>query len=185
MSNAAGYLKRQYERAHFPVQLYLLDGILRSMVAAPALPDLSTLDADALRSLLLAHHQQLLSNNSEIEHLRLVIARLRRMLFGVKSERVEREIEQLELKLEEMETVRAGRAVAQRTSFNDDAARPSSRPLPEHLPREVHTHMPTAEACPECGGDGLGRLFAGNARDARLSLKHEVLPETSAYRVSR
>jgi transposase len=111
------------------------------------------LDADALRSLLLAHHEQLLSNNSEIEHLSLVIARLRRMLFGVKSERVEREIEQLELKLEEMETVRAERAVAQRTSFNDDAARPSRRPLPEHLPRQVHTHMPTAEACPECGGE--------------------------------
>jgi hypothetical protein len=69
------------------------------MVAAPALPDLSTLDADALRSLLLDHHQQLLSNNNEIEHLKLVIAKLRRMLFGTKSERVEREIEQLELKL--------------------------------------------------------------------------------------
>ena len=42
------------------------------------------------------HHQQLLSNNNEIEHLRVVIAKLRRMLFGTKTERVEREIEQLE-----------------------------------------------------------------------------------------
>jgi transposase len=130
------------------------------MVAAPALPDLSTLDADALRSLLLAkhselivQHEQLLSNTSEIEHLKLVIAKLRRMIFGAKSERVEREIEQLELKLEELETVRAERAVAQRTSLNDNAAKPSRRPLPEHLPREVHTHMPTAHACPECGGE--------------------------------
>ena len=123
------------------------------MVAAPALPDLSTLDADALRSLLLDHHQQLLSNTSEIEHLKLVIAKLRRMLFGAKSERVEREIEQLELKLEEMETVRAERAVAQRTSLNDDAAKPSRRPLPEHLPRELYTHMPPSHACPECGGE--------------------------------
>jgi transposase len=106
-----------------------------------------------LRSLLLDHHQQLLSNNNEIEHLQLVIAKLRRMIFGTKSERVEREIEQLELKLEEMETVRAERAVAQRTSLNSDAAKPSRRPLPEHLPREVHTHMPTAQACPECGGE--------------------------------
>jgi transposase len=153
MWSVAGYLRRQYEQAHFLVQLYSLDGILQVMVAAPALPDLSTLDADALRSLLLDHHQQLLSNNSEIEHLKLVIAKLRRMLFGAKSERVEREIEQLELKLEEMETVRAERAVAQRTSLNSDAAKPSRRPLPEHLPREVHTHMPTAQACPECGGE--------------------------------
>ena len=75
------------------------------------------------------------------------------MLFGVKSERVEREIEQLELKLEEMETVRAEHAVAQRTSLNNDAAKPSRRPLPEHLPREVHAHMPTVHACPECGGE--------------------------------
>ena len=123
------------------------------MVAAPALPDLSTLDADALRSLLLDHHQQLLSNNSEIEHLKLVIAKLRRMLFGAKSERVEREIEQLELKLEEMEAIRAERAIAQRTSLNDDATKPSRRPLPEHLPREVHTHTPSSDACPECGGE--------------------------------
>jgi transposase len=34
------------------------------MVAAPALPDLSMLEADALRSLLLDHHEQLLSNNN-------------------------------------------------------------------------------------------------------------------------
>jgi len=153
MWNAAGYLKRQYERAHFLVQLHSLDGILRSMVAAPALPDLSTLDADALRSLLLNHHQQLLSNTSEIEHLKLVIAKLRRMIFGAKSERIEREIEQLELKLEEMETVRAERAVAQRTSLNDDVAKPSRRSLPEHLPREVHTHIPAVQACPDCGGE--------------------------------
>ena len=26
------------------------------------------------------------------------------------------------------------------------------RPLPEHLPRETHTHMPTEEACSACGG---------------------------------
>jgi transposase len=123
------------------------------MFAAPAFPDLSTLNADALRSLLLDHHQQLLSNNSEIEHLKLVIAKLRRMIFGAKSERVEREIEQLELKLEEMGTVRAEPAVTQRTSLNDYASKPSRRPLPEHLPREVHTHMPTVHACPECGGE--------------------------------
>ena len=38
---------------------------------------------------------------SEIEHLKLLIAKLRRMQFGRKSEKLERQIEQLEFKLEE------------------------------------------------------------------------------------
>src|SRR5271170_6194201 len=122
------------------------------MAAAPALPDLSTLDADALRSLLLDHHQQLLSNNNEIEHLKLVIAKLRRMIFGTKSERVEREIEQLELKLEEMESQRAERVTASTEVSAPAKIKPVRRPLPEHLPREVHTHLPAEDACPDCGG---------------------------------
>ena len=133
---------------------YALDGILDVMVCGArasrsehARP--RTLAATAS----LAQHEKLLSNNSEIEHLKLVIAKLRRMLFGAKSEQVEREIEQLELKLEEMEAIRAERAIAQRTSLNDDAGKPSRRPLPEHLPREVHTHIPSSDACPECGGE--------------------------------
>jgi len=32
------------------------------------------------------------------------------------------------------------------------AAKRFRRPLPEHLPREVHTHMPDHDACPGCGG---------------------------------
>jgi transposase len=131
----------------------VLAGILRSMVAAAALPDLSTLDADTLRSLLLAKQEQLLSRDHEIEHLELVIAKLRRMIFGVRSERVAREIEQLELKLEELEAKRAERIAAERVPSMQDIARPSRRPLPEHLPREVHVHMPAWEACPDCGGE--------------------------------
>ena len=68
------------------------------MVFMPStLPDLNTLDADTLRALLLATHEQLLSRDHEIEHLKLLIAKLRRMQFGRKSEKVERQIEQLEL----------------------------------------------------------------------------------------
>jgi transposase len=123
------------------------------MVAVPALPDLSTLDIDAMRSLLLAHHERLLASDSEIEHLKLVISKLRRMIFGTRSERVTREIEQLELKLEELEAVRAERTVVEREPSTQDVARPSRRPLPEHLPREVHTHIPPSAACPDCGGE--------------------------------
>ena len=49
----------------------------------------------------------LTSQTQQIEHLKLVIAKLRRMIFGTKSEKVVREVEQLELKLEEMETEQA------------------------------------------------------------------------------
>jgi hypothetical protein len=80
---------------------------------APTLPDLSKLDREALRALLLAEHQeriathqqlvqreqQLLRRESEIEHLKLLLSQLRRMQFGPKSEKLERQIEQLELRV--------------------------------------------------------------------------------------
>ena len=39
------------------------------------------------------------SGRSEIEHLKLIIAKLQRLQFGPRSEKIEREIEQLELQL--------------------------------------------------------------------------------------
>ena len=128
------------------------------MSAAPPLPDLSTLDRDTIAALLLEKHGQLLaqqerllSRDHEIEHLKLVIAKLRRMMFGTSSERVTREIEQLELKLDELEAARAERDVVEAVSIAS-CSRPARRPLPEHLPREVHTHLPAEEFCPACGG---------------------------------
>jgi transposase len=120
--------------------------------AHAVLTELNTLDREALRALVFAQQERLLSRDSEIEHLKLVIAKLRRMMFGTKSEKVTREIEQLELKLEELETRQAERAEATSTSTipRNKSAR---RPLPEHLPREVHTYLPTEKACRECGGE--------------------------------
>ena len=90
------------------------------MTASPAtLPNLDLLDAAGLKALILSQHdelvatqQRLLSRESEIEHLKLLIAKLRRMQFGRKSEKLERQIEQLELKLEELESAKV--AAAQR-----------------------------------------------------------------------
>ena len=45
----------------------------------------------------------LASRAAEIEHLKLLIAKLRRMQFGRKSEKLDGQIEQLELRLEELE----------------------------------------------------------------------------------
>jgi transposase len=119
--------------------------------ALPVPADLSLLDRETLAALVLAQQEKLLSHSSEIEHLKLIIAKLRRMVFGTSSEKVTREIEQLELKLEELEVRTAERAEA-RSSSDSPSKRSSRQPLPEHLPREVHVHMPQADACSLCGG---------------------------------
>jgi transposase len=72
------------------------------MPAAP-LPDLDTLDAAALKALIVSQHEQLSSHAAEIERLRLLIARLQRLQFGRKSEKLERQIEQLQLQLDDLE----------------------------------------------------------------------------------
>jgi transposase len=125
------------------------------MVAArTTLPDLHTLDGDALRAMIVAQHDQLLSHRTEIEHLMLLIAKLQRMQFGRKSEKVERQIEQLELKLEELEANRSEQAppLEQPSPTPRTASKPARRPLPPHLPRELKTHEPEQHCCPECGG---------------------------------
>jgi transposase len=72
------------------------------MPAAP-LPNLDALDAAALKALIVSQHEQLSSHAAEIERLRLLIARLQRLQFGRKSEKLERQIEQLQLQLEDLE----------------------------------------------------------------------------------
>ena len=130
------------------------------MVAAPAaMPDLDTLQPEALKAIVIAQQLQILSNDNEIEHLKLLVDKLRRMQFGRRSEKVTRQIEQLELKLEELETSRAedtaqaeSQPPAKAASSPAKAADRRRRPLPDHLPRKVHTHMPAADNCPDCGG---------------------------------
>jgi hypothetical protein len=123
---------------------------------AASLPDLDSLDLEAAKALLIAQHESytatLSSRSTEIERLVLLVENLQRMLFGTKSEKVLRQIEQLELQLEELQ---ADNAIEERAAVASAArpmAKPFRRPLPEHLPREIHTHMPDHEACPDCGG---------------------------------
>src|SRR6266702_4546280 len=66
-------------------------------MSVAALPDLKVLPADALRALILAQHTQLIvkdeqlqSREREIEHLQLLLAKLHRMQFGRKSEKLAR-----------------------------------------------------------------------------------------------
>jgi transposase len=134
-----------------------------------SLPDLDGLDPEALKALVIAkhsesmeQHKELTSNTHEIEHLKLVIEKYRRMIFGRKSEKLSGELEQLEFRLEELETAQAAEEAAQASAeaaqppatptVPKRRSRPQRKPLPEDLPREVVTHLPPHNCCPDCGG---------------------------------
>jgi transposase len=99
-----------------------------------------------------------------IVHLKLQIEKLKRELYGQRSERSGRLLDQMELQLEELEAaatedeLEAEKAAAKTTNvaaFN--RKRSSRKPFPEHLPRErVVVPGPTACAC--CGGVRLSKL---------------------------
>ena len=125
------------------------------------LPNLEALNPSELKALIveqhkqiLIHHEQLLSRDAEIEHLKLLLAKLRRAQFGRSSEKVNRQIEQLELRLGELEQSRALEAESRKVVVAESVvARPARRPLPAHLRREVQTYLPQQKACPDCGGE--------------------------------
>jgi transposase len=101
------------------------------------------------------------AQQAEIEHLKFIIAKFRRMQFGRRSEQMDDTLAQLELALEELECVRAEQgagdesaaspAVAEAGPEADTPAKPRRKPLPDHLPRESVEHLPTDCCCPDCG----------------------------------
>lgn len=132
------------------------------VTARPTLPDLEALDSAALKALILAQHETLVSRETEIENLKLLILKLRRMQFGRKSEKLDHQIEQLELRLEDLESAQTESTPSPsndrpQTIAAREHRRPARRPLPDQLPRETQTYEPGQTACPECGG-ALRRL---------------------------
>ena len=84
-----------------------------------------------------------------------MIAKLRRMQFGRKSEKLDHQIEQLELQLEDLQ---ADEAEAERKMPEADRAprrKSVRRPLPDHLPREDKIYAPGTESV-----SGLRRWIA-------------------------
>lgn len=97
-----------------------------------------------------------------IEKLKMQLAILRRARFGRSSEKLDRDIEQLELLIGDMEESDAERQ-AQSAAPESDALSLTPKkasvraPLPEHLPLETIVHDAPC-VCPTCGGTRFGRL---------------------------
>jgi transposase len=141
------------------------------MPVAAASPIKVTLPSD-VESL----HAMVLERDLLIEKLKLQIARMKRARFGASSEKLDTQIVQLELIVEDLESTlsaHAADATAQ-TSPSDDAAAdsavsiaagatpvaPACRALPEHLPRERVVYAPkhldragVSCGCKHCGAD--------------------------------
>jgi transposase len=129
--------------------------VQRVTATATPLPDLENLDKTALKALVVEQH-------TEIENLKLLVLKFKRMTFGHSSEKLDRNIEQLELKLEEMEAAQVAMNDARRATSPVVSHKSTRTPLPEHLPREIQRHAPKHETCPDCGGtlSGLGQDIA-------------------------
>jgi transposase len=92
------------------------------------------------------------------------IAKLKRQIYGPRSERTARLLDQMELELEELEAtatedeIAAERAATKTTNVAPfTRKRPSRQPFPEHLPRE-RIVVPTPTTCDCCGGTRLRKL---------------------------
>ncbi len=128
------------------------------MVAAPdQLPD----DVDALKAALIEARAKLSGAEAMIEHLQLVIAKMKREMFGPRSERNQRLLDQLELQLEELaaaageDETKAESARVHVQGFT--RRRVTRRNFPEHLPRRRVVH-PAPTACPCCGSTRLSKI---------------------------
>jgi transposase len=110
-------------------------------------------------------HAQATASSADalIARLSLEIEKLRRTLYGARSERQERLIDQLEMQLEDAEAdaiedeLAAERSAPSTLVKSFERKRPARKPFPEHLPRErVVIAAPTN--CPCCGSTKLSKL---------------------------
>ena len=147
-------------------RLCLFHGNWAHVEFGPPLPD----DSAFLKALIAALRLEsakisatLRAHDALIQTLRLRIAKLKKQVFGQSSERIEREIEQLELALEDLLIVAAesegvvpdgGLEEGGLEASDDTAARPSRRRprVSEVTPRE-RQELDPGSCCPDCGGD--------------------------------
>ena len=129
-----------------------------ALAAAERRADLAEADA--------AHAKATVSSvEALVAHLTLQIEKLKRELYGTRSERTARLLDQLEMQLEDAEAglsedeLAAEQAAAKTTTvaFFERKRRGGRKPFPEHLPRE-RVVVPGPTACSCCGSDRLRKL---------------------------
>jgi transposase len=127
------------------------------VTASDQLPE----DVDALKAALIEARAKLSGAEALIEHLRLVIAKMKREMFGPRSERTQRLIDQLELQLEELAAAagedesKVGAAKVQAQSFTRHKA--TRRNFPADLSRRRIVE-PAPTSCPRCGSSKLSKI---------------------------
>ena len=110
-------------------------------------------------------HAQATASSADalIARLRLEIEKLRRTLYGARSERKDRLLDQLEMQLEDAEAdatedeLAPERLTPSTIVRSFERRRPARKPFPEHLPRE-RIVIPAPETCPCCGSAKLSKL---------------------------
>jgi transposase len=103
------------------------------------------------------------STEVTMAHLKLMIEKLKREFYGQRSERTVHLIDQMELRLEELEAMATEDELAADTMLRQASlpgqvrGRPGRKPFPEHLPHErVVIAAPTSCSC--CGSMKLSKL---------------------------
>src|SRR5437762_4166862 len=118
-------------------------------------------DTAMLKAALIAARAKLVGAEALIEQLQLVIAKMKREMFGPRSERSQRLIDQLELQLEELAAAAgedATKAEAARIHVQGFTRRQATRRnFPADLPRRRIVH-PAPSSCPCCGGTKLSKI---------------------------
>ena len=121
-------------------------------------------DTGALKAALAASEARAAAAEAQIAALTLMIEKLRRALYGRRSERSERLLGQLELALDELtasateDELAAEKAAAASTGVKGFVRRkPSRKPFPDHLPRE-RVVVPAPTACECCGSERLSKV---------------------------
>ena len=114
-----------------------------------------------MKAALIEAHAKLSGAEALIEHLQLVIAKMKREMFGPRSERSQRLLDQMELQLEELvtaagedETKAETPGIEVRSFMRRKATR---RDFPEHLLRRRVVH-PAPTSCPCCGSTKLSKI---------------------------
>jgi transposase len=138
-------------------------------------------ELDAARADALAAQTAVEAGVVEIEHLQALISQMRRKKYGASSEKMARVIEQLELKLEDLEETQA-----EREADADDKAKLAGRPRsarkpgvrkapPAHLPREIVVLEPEV-AC-DCCGPGARVKIGEDVSEVleKVPVEHKVI----------